>query len=208
MIFVIFLIELFRFLLHPLWFLCFAVIRVTVISQKFIQADDTILVTINIFEGKQVLFLVKQLHNFILGFYYSKQMLTKYFNYLKGLYLKSLKSTSNYYRLSSILQIRADENIYIGAKQNCYPLPTCKIKAYLKPSDKNYYLLYDNTASVKTMFFLFTKWMRTMPNLPKYIWYYVRYSFWWHRQNMALIPYWFYLGFFLSQKTLYGNMET
>ena len=55
MIFIIFLIELFGFLLHPLWLFCFLVIWVTVISQEFIQAYKTILVTINIFSEKNTL---------------------------------------------------------------------------------------------------------------------------------------------------------
>lgn len=55
MIFIIFLIEPFGFLLHPLWFFCFLVIWVTVVSQEFIQAYDTIFVTINILREKNTL---------------------------------------------------------------------------------------------------------------------------------------------------------
>lgn len=48
MIFIIFLFELFGFLLYPLWLFCFLVLWLTVVSQEFIQVYETILVTINI----------------------------------------------------------------------------------------------------------------------------------------------------------------
>ena len=53
MILVIFLMEFLCFLLYPLRFLSFTVIRITVITQEFIQAYKTILVTINILKEQE-----------------------------------------------------------------------------------------------------------------------------------------------------------
>ena len=55
MILVIFILKFLCFLLDPFWFISLIVIRITIITQEFIQANIAILIIINICKGKQKL---------------------------------------------------------------------------------------------------------------------------------------------------------
>ena len=55
MILVIFFLKFLCFLLDPFWFFSLIVIRITIITQEFIQANIAILIIINICKGKQKL---------------------------------------------------------------------------------------------------------------------------------------------------------
>ena len=55
MILVIFILKFLCFLLDPFWFVSLIVIRITIITQEFIQANIAILIIINIWKGEKKL---------------------------------------------------------------------------------------------------------------------------------------------------------
>ena len=55
MILVIFFLKFLCFLLDPFWFISLIVIRITIITQEFIQANIAILIIINIWKGEKKL---------------------------------------------------------------------------------------------------------------------------------------------------------
>ena len=55
MILVIFILKFLCFLLDPFWFISLIVIRITIITQEFIQANIAILIIINIWKGEKKL---------------------------------------------------------------------------------------------------------------------------------------------------------